>query len=140
MRSEINTFGAHLLRQELAIAFRGPILKSYGNLVNVLSPWMNSIGAEGSAEDQDFGTVFEYLQLLREQHYTIVLFDGAIIQLAYVFFRGELIKHRLCYYPCPVNVDFRNEEYESFVDFIEEAIVRDPLSLLRLRSPMRFAF
>lgn len=92
-----------------------------------------------------FATLSEYKWLMKERQYTFVLFDGALIQLSYTFERKALIKHRLAFYPYPLDLSKEDrkmyqEEGFSFVDILEFLTFEQFQHHLRLQSPLRFDF
>jgi hypothetical protein len=71
--------------------------------------------------------------------YSAVLFDGAILQISYDFERHGVVGHRLCYYPCPFDIDEDLLREEPLVDVID--LHRNSLqSQTHLRSPCRFDY
>lgn len=91
----------------------------------------------------DFCTLTEYMQLLRTRSYSALLFDGSLLQISLDIERDDLVKHRYCYYPCPVQ--FKDDELrvlieeEPIADVIETFLTGTQSDLL-LRSPIRFDF
>lgn len=145
IQREITSLSTFLLSKQLAIAYQAAKVRTYGSLAYVASSWDTQVTVEDEEPDEEneraaFGSVREYLQFLRNGQYTLVLFDGALIQVAYSFDRGSLKKHRICYYPCPVDLDFRGSDYIDFYEVIEGTIETDSLERIRLRSPLRFDF
>lgn len=145
IQHEITSLSTFLLGEQLAIAYQAPIVRTYGSLAYVSSSWDSHATVEDEEpEDEDdtvpFACIREYLRFLRSGQYTLVLFDGALIQVAYSFDRGNLKRHRICYYPCPVDLDFRGSDYVDFYEIIEATIETDSLERIRLRSPLRFDF
>lgn len=60
-------------------------------------------------KENEFSSLSEYLTLLLGSHYTLVLFDGSIIQISYTIHRNEIVGHRLCWYPSPIELADINE-------------------------------
>jgi hypothetical protein len=86
-----------------------------------------------------FATVAEYRRLIDEQSFSAVLYDGAIVQLSYDFVGDSLVGHRLCYYPCPFDLDldlFPSEPIGDIIAFYSES---KDISV-NLRSPLRFDY
>ena len=90
-----------------------------------------------------FGSLDEYLLNLRRRAYSALLIDGSFVQMSIDVVRGDLVKHRYAYYPCPIS--FKNGELEmlrqgaSVVEIIE-VFLRDQPAPILLRSPLRFDF
>jgi hypothetical protein len=102
----------------------------------------SSIGSITPYAKLDFGSVDEYLQLLRNRHYSALLADGSFVQMSIYVRRGKILRHRYCYYPCPV--EFGNEELRSMseeedISNIVWAFLSDSERLV-LRTPVRFDF
>ena len=87
----------------------------------------------------DFGTLENYRSLLQLQAYTVVLFDGSILQISYDFLGDTMLGHRLCYYPCPFDIDEDEIRVQPILDIVE-LYSEAGLDQLRLRSPIRFDF
>lgn len=73
-----------------------------------------------------------YRELRGERAFNVLLIDGGILQFLYSFVGGELVKHRLAFFPSPDLLEFQNnsELYESddiYADMIEKGVVTTPL-------------
>ncbi len=87
-----------------------------------------------------FGTVKEYLYFLNNRQYSVVLNDGAIIQISYRLKRNKVVWHRLSYHPCPFHFSLDDLANQALADFIANL---DHLSLrerLLTKSAIRFDF
>jgi hypothetical protein len=86
--------------------------------------------------------VADYLFVLKNQEYSFLMRDGGIVQVAYIFDRLQVIRHRLAYYPCPFDITSRDLlAYDGgLVDFIQDVFLSDLESNLLLRSPIRFDY
>lgn len=78
----------------------------------------------------------EYAEIYREladkRSFNMKLVDGAILQMMYRVGGGELIQHRLCFYPSPSLLPFQDEpdaymRDELFMDIVKRRIVPFPL-------------
>jgi hypothetical protein len=81
--------------------------------------------------------VDQYAAWLRSGQYSAILFDGSLLQITYEAEDGEVVGHRLCYFPCPYDLD------RSLL--LAGEPVADVVELYRgsesaLRSPIRFDF
>lgn len=91
-------------------------------------------------KDNNFASIDEYLNLLEARQYSILLPEGDFFQISFSVQRNKIVKHRLCWYPCPIKVT--SEEVGSLgvldavLDKIENADFIDFLS----KSPVRFDF
>jgi hypothetical protein len=55
-----------------------------------------------------FSRIEEYIFALKWSEYSAVLFDGSIIQIEYTVAGGTVCKHRLSYFPCPIEMNLSN--------------------------------
>jgi hypothetical protein len=156
-RKEQQALLERLLEAGIALTYRTPITVTTGRFVRVTWPRTSTAGAlfvEG-----EFGTLTEYRRLLRDQEFSCVLLDGALLQLSWDFRDNSLAKYRLCYYPCPVVLDaselaLGEVSIEELLDTtLLEAIdgidggpirsaphLKNAQALLRAASPLRFDF
>lgn len=120
--------------------------------------WPRSRSDQQLFEEHQFGTVSEYKRYLLSRDYSCVLLDGSLLQLSWEFEFGELSKHRLCYFPCPVVVDLQATDGESLEEIVDYELLRADTEDswvasgpdgrmvyigpqgLRLRSPLRFDY
>lgn len=86
-----------------------------------------------------FASIEEYCCHLRNQAFSAVLFDGAILQVSFDFFHNRLVGHRLCFYPCPFNIAPEDFDGEPILDVVELFKVA-AIDRLALRSPVRFDY
>ena len=106
-------------------------------ITRITSPGM--LKASGALFREEFATVTEYYNWLKNGAYSAVLFDGAILQLSYDFEGEELISHRLGFYPCPFEVDKELLRSGPILDIIE-LYWGGSETEIRLRSPLRFDY
>jgi hypothetical protein len=152
-----------LLARGLAIDSNPTVVR--GTAPNYRVTWTPNPGARPLVIPGEYGTYREYLRLLTDRQYTCLLADAALLQITYDFSDDEIVGHRLCYYPCPI--DIREEDFESgdnldaIIQFhmeseatsaIEESPEGDdevegaesepepPRPRIRLRSPIRFDY
>jgi len=82
-------------------------------------------------------TIDQYVTWLTNGDYSALLYDGSLIQLSYTVEDGEVTRHRLCYFPCPYNLDHALlREGQPLADIVD--LYRDSDAVLR--SPIRFDF
>jgi hypothetical protein len=93
----------------------------------------------GRLTDFAFASIDEYRALLESQDYLVVLADGALIQLSYDFRGNTLVRHRLCFYPCPYDVDPALLAQDPMLDVVD-TYESEGADYLRLRTPLRFDF
>lgn len=107
-------------------------------------------------KDNEFSSLSEYISLLLRSQYTLVLFDGSLIQISYTIERNEIVGHRLCWYPSPIDIsdvrevdeivfrlkDLLMENSEALEDHLTDPQPSYPVKLNGVynRSPLRFDF
>lgn len=136
MRNEIDKLINVLFASKLAIDSNTPLqVRSHGE---VIVSWSNEVSLSSLFDRSS--TLDEYREILRKRWYSAILFDGAMLQLAYTFSGNNLKKHRLCFYPCPIR--FNSRELEDFtIDQLLEILEgRDLKERLRLEGPLRFDY
>jgi hypothetical protein len=86
-------------------------------------------------------TVAQYCDHVRERNYSVMLRDGGLLQLSYSFQRQALVKHRLCFFPCPIAFDDHDlAEWGGPIELLElldEDALRERVCL---RPPLRFEY
>lgn len=149
LASRVEIIGFSLVENEMAIDANGCVVKSLANGVKHVTwqkfkPIPYDIGADNTITEGfpmgRFATLDEYMYFLVNRHYSFVLNDGAIVQIEYKIQRNKIVWHRLCLYPCPIdmlNVDLAGAEIG---DFLMDIGARDFKEFVRLRSPIRFDF
>jgi hypothetical protein len=140
------------VERNLLIASTAPIVHRVGGSYWVT--WPHDREHAFSIAPDEFASVAEYRRFLDRRLYTAVLTDGSLLQLSYVFTGGEITKHRLCYYPCPVALSDLNPDEESFAELFDQHLLESANFVgenapgsggfsrdrLRLRSPIRFDY
>lgn len=136
LRAEIERLTTTLFNERLAIdANQTIVLNSHGTSIVT---WSNSVSLSSlfditSAYDQ-------YVESLRQRWFTIVLFDGSLLQFSYTFDRNDLVKHRLSFQPCPVIIrpsELGSFSIEEILDLLEG---KEFKNRVRLEGPLRFDF
>lgn len=136
LRNEIDRLTTTLFDARLALDSNVPVVVPSHD--ETLVSWSNNVDL--SVLFDKTSTLEEYLITLRNRWYTAILFDGAMLQISYTFVGNTLKKHRLSFYPCPIQ--FTARELEEFT--IEQLIgVLDGSEFknrIRLEGPLRFDF
>lgn len=86
-----------------------------------------------------FATVEEYSSFIEDALYSAILYDGSLLQISYDFVGPDLVGHRLCYYPCPFDIDQELIQSEPIGDVIEYYRASKDV-VVNLRSPCRFDY
>jgi hypothetical protein len=86
-----------------------------------------------------FASIAEYCAHFSSGAYTVVLFDGALIQLSIDLNHQQIVGYRFCYYACPFDIDVKDLLSLPLLDLIQ-LHQEGGMDLLRLRSPLRFEY
>lgn len=81
-----------------------------------------------------------YLFFLENEHFSIILNDGSIIQLSFKIKRGNICGHRLVFIPCPVIFDPIRLERDPLYDVVLEQLFSGNPEALAQRGVVRFDF
>jgi hypothetical protein len=73
------------------------------------------------------GSVEYYLELIKQDRISWVLFDASLIQIRYATRSKSIVSHRYCFVPAPFDIDLREVGEYSPNDLIEAGSTRDPL-------------
>ena len=73
-----------------------------------------------------------YRALREDRHFNFCLLDGAMVQMWYEFESGNLVRHRLAFFPAPDLDQFQNdpESYlhdERYADVVDQRVVTVPI-------------
>lgn len=98
----------------------------------------------GSARANEFGTLEQYLDWIRQGEFTCLLFDYSLIQVSFECMGNAVVGHNLLYWPCPLSFQTDVEMLSDLCDGFELCIesprrARDVVTLT-MRTPMRFDF
>lgn len=89
----------------------------------------------------EYPSIDEYVRILRERQYTALLYDGSLLQISYdIKLPNEISGHRLCYFPCPIEINREVVEEFGLIDLIEMLSGDELRTRVRLESPVRFEF
>lgn len=121
-----------------------------GFLIETRPPSLRKSGRETIIEigdtslvDGDFefeeNSVLHYLESIKQDRISWLLFDGSIIQIRYSIKKSAIAGYRYCYIPSPYNVDLRSNQTDNILELIDSVSVEDPLSKGR-RTMLRFEF
>jgi hypothetical protein len=99
--------------------------------------WHSFSMAGALLQSYDHPDVEQYATWLSSGEYSAILFDGSLLQITYEAEGGDVVGHRLCYLPCPYDLD------RSLL--LAGVPVAEVVELYRgsesaLRSPIRFDF
>jgi hypothetical protein len=154
---QINNLISFLLSEGLAIDSNSAIIRESGP-ISMLT-WADAPNNLFDSLIGRFASVIEYRNCIQKRLFHCMLFDGSIIQFGYVFNNNNLVKHRNCYYPCPLIItsseiqdiqlgdDFVTlfdlllvQEIDSLRSSISKSDFPNLRQLFRLSTPLRFDF
>ncbi len=112
-------------------------------IVQALGAHMSSVSWSGAVAagigSRGGPSLDEYIGLVQNRQYTLLLSDYSFLQISFIFDRSDIVKHRLVYYPCPLNIDEEDGEI-AILDLIELLQDRELIARLRQETPLRFEF
>ena len=136
IRNEIESLVLFLLEQKLAMDINKPLeLKSAGN--SSLVTWSNDTEL---SELFDALTIDEYRITLDRRWFSAVLFDGALLQFSYTFKNGNLKKHRLYFFPCPITFTDTELNQMTISELLECFDGNEFRERIRIEGPIRFDY
>ncbi|MGH9715601.1 MAG: DUF2290 domain-containing protein [Candidatus Acidiferrales bacterium] len=136
--TELENFLTLLIGSGIALIINRVIQVRVGRATTRIT-WSSPDAVNGALMRERFATVDEYCAYLNSQLYSAVLYDGALLQMSYDLQGDDLVGHRLCYYPCPFDMDpelLQTEPIGDVVDIYRES----SSSSINLRSPCRFDY
>jgi hypothetical protein len=90
--------------------------------------------------DDRFASLNEYINLVEARQYSILLSEGDILQFSFSLKRDQVVKHRLCWYPCPIRLSRDDIENSSLIDAILEKMNNGDFDDFFCKTPLRFDF
>ena len=125
-----------LVESGFLLETRAPVKRRSGRDISI------EVG-DTSAPDGDFGYVESstnhYLETLRQDRFSWLLFDGSFVQVAYRMRAKAITFHRYCYIPAPFDIDLRSRFGTELWESIEGAASADPLNTPH-RTSLRFEY
>ncbi len=130
-----------LFSLELIFHYNNPCVNTLGN-GNKRVSWPTN--CSGSVTAHSFGSLEQYLEWIRNNEFTCLLFDFSIIKVSYECFQAEIVGHNLLYWPCPVEFLIKPQDLTDVCSGIEMCIDSPKgnreIVNLTMRTPMRFDF
>ncbi|RWL82230.1 MAG: DUF2290 domain-containing protein [Mesorhizobium sp.] len=133
VRQQIESLTADLIEVGLSSRQNFPIRRNHpGGKAEITTDKFQDMSI--LLKDISYGDL--YMELVENEIYNIIMIDGAIIQLQYLYVGDVLEKHRLAFLPSPNLDEFQNnaEIYEA------DEIYADVISRNIYPSPIRFDF
>ncbi|MFB7158500.1 DUF2290 domain-containing protein [Lysinibacillus sp. NPDC056232] len=134
IKSQINN-SLEILKTRNLIRFYNEIEEEYLIDKDIFRlSWKNHRGGR-KVSSKAFLKVDQYMEILESGAYHAILFDYSIIRVSFSFRGDNLIFQNLLWWPCPVKVEFEDEEYDSFAEIVELFLADS--ENYRMRSPIR---
>lgn len=128
MRTAIEKLVTELVRLRIVLDANISVIANSGWLT-----WANSVSPSFSST-----TLGEYQRLIAGRQYTCLLRDGSFLQISAMFDGQRLIRHRYCFFPCPLTLDLGEDlTISEHIELLSDA---ELLERLRLDGPIRFDF
>lgn len=136
IETQVRTFVNAMLENGLALA-SNPVVSSTAEDMTIVS-WSRAPSI--SSTFGRFASLAEYTTFLDHRDFNLVLLDGALLQIAYTFKGRDLVGHRLCHYPCPIDISDLEADDGSITEWMEALDATELRERLRLRTPLRLDF
>lgn len=101
--------------------------------------WNNHNG-ERKVSSKHFLNVDQYLKIVSDNAYWVLLNDYSIIRCAFVFKDNKLESENLLWWPCPVKIDSNMVDEFGLVETVECLLQADSSESILMRSPIRIDF
>ena len=102
--------------------------------------WATNSRTPGALFRSYSATLQEYVGWVENSSYSALLLDGGILQISYDFDGQIVVAHRLCFFPCPFDLDVSLVRELPFRDVIELYAESSQFDDIRLRTPVRFDY
>jgi len=136
VEAQLRQLVADLLTHGLVLASK-PVIRSPAGSGHRVS-WSKVAGI--SVGFGNFATIDEYAQFLDNGDYNVVLSDGSLLQASYSFEGDKLVGHRLCHYPCPIDISELAADGGSITEWMELLSTDELRQRIRLRTPLRLDY
>lgn len=91
-------------------------------------------------KNNDFATLEEYADLIDKRQYSALLSNGDFFQISFSLKRNKIVKHRLCWYPCPIQLQPEELETGSICDAMLDRLSSAKLQDFQSKGPVRFDY
>lgn len=133
---EYNSVLDELIERELLIDSNA--LLSFKSQNGTVLTWSNNTHL--SYLFGEHSTVKHYRSILECRDFCFCFIDGGVIQVRYDIEDGEIVAHRLCYFPCPFSFSPEDVEGIALSELPLLFSAEELLMRFRLASPIRFDF
>lgn len=125
---QVSALTGSLISASMAIDQNFPALRGDGSNKSVGFRGDDSLSA--TLRSVNYRDAYQELRAARA--FNILLIDGGILQLLYQFEGGDLVKHRLAFFPSPDLLEFQNnadiyEQDDIYADVIDKGVVTSPI-------------
>ena len=97
-------------------------------------------GAHLSYLFAEYSTLEHYQAILDLRDFCFCFSDGGLVQIRYEIQDRAIIRHRLCYFPCPFSFTYEDSEGISLAELPYLFSAEELRTRLRLATPIRFDF
>lgn len=89
---------------------------------------------------EEHASIEHYMEIVKRRDFNFCLYDGSLIQIHYQVANDAVVKHRLCFVPCPFAYPKEEQLGLGLSDIPELMSENDMRRDIRLCSPIRFDF
>ncbi len=127
---EIRQLIWELVRVSLCVRQHEPVLRTAAGGVEVVTISGDVILSTGMGRGEKYAESWQ--RMSEGDVFHLKMIDGALVQMLYTFVRGDLVKHRLAFFPRPRQHSFDSEPeiYESdeiYADIVGEGLAHVPV-------------
>lgn len=98
-------------------------------------------GASGLAYLMDeYASIDQYINIVKRRDFNFCIYDGSLVQIYYQVTAESIVKHRLCFIPCPFLYPREELVGLGLADIPELMSDGEMKTGIRLCSPIRFDF
>lgn len=91
-------------------------------------------------KNNNFATFQEYVDLIENRQYSALMANGDFFQISYSIRKDTIVKHRLCWYPCPIEILSDDLENGGIIDALLDRMSGAKLNQLQSKGPVRFDY
>lgn len=134
LREQLNNFATFLLEEDVAITV------TPNEVADDRVTWIRRPGADAFLAERAHHSIANYRAWVENGEFSIMLYDGSLLQLSYEFDGDHVTSHRLAYVPCPYkdpdNLLRDGESLNDFFDYYDT----DVKSVVQLLTTLRFDY
>jgi hypothetical protein len=130
---QINRITSKLIEVSLSVSQNFPASRE-----NEVVTWSGQTDISFALKNVSYVEIYE--EFLKYDNYNIQMLDGALIQIMYKVKEGELLSHRLAFYPCPDLERYQDNPIDYEELYFGEGIYGDVVSRQISAFPLRFDY